>query len=142
MKKLTSFFAALLLLVASTAGVQASDNGWDMTDKEQVFITLQSRIMEIDHNKNRLVVAEREIELVNEREKGKELSTMLRNSYGGKILWGALSRGNTVFIRGFEQSGGPILAREIYLLESGSQATNLSFQKTVPDWNWTAIESK
>ena len=143
MKRLISLWSTLLLVLALTALSQAeSGSGWDPTDKDQVFFTLQSRIMEIDHAKNKLVVAEREIELFNEREKGRELRTILRNSFGGTIEWKSLNRGDMVFIRGFEQSGAPAIAREIYLLPTGNKATSLPFQKTVPDWNWTSIEKK
>lgn len=143
MKRIISLFSTLLLVFSVSATVQAeSTSGWDPTDKEQVFFTLQSQIMEIDYARNKLVVAEREIELINERENGRVLSTMLRNSYGGKIEWRSLSRGNLVFVRGFEQSGAPALAREIYLLPSGTTAKNLPFHKTVPDWTWSNIEKK
>lgn len=143
MNKLISVFAVLLLVFALAAVTQADSNkGWDPTEKDQMFFTLQSKIMSIDYAQNKLVVAEREVELFNEREKGQELSTMLRNSYGGKIEWRSLHRGDMVFIRGFEQSGAPVLAREIYLLPAGNRTTNLPFQKTVPDWTWRNIEKK
>lgn len=136
MKTLTSLLAALLL-VLGLFSPESSAQDWDPTDKDQVFFTLQSRIMDIDHGKNQLVVAERDIELISLKEGGQELNTILADAKGGKIDWKSLQRGDLVFVRGFEQSGGPILAREIYRLSTDTKGTGYSFQGNIPDWKWT-----
>ena len=143
MKRPMFWCATLLLCLALSVGAQpASAEGWDPTDKDQIFFTLQSRIMAIDYEGNRLVVAEREIELFGVRDNGRELATMLRKATGGPIEWRSLQRGDLVFIRGFEQSASPVLAREIYLLPVEGGAKTYPFQQNIPDWSWSPVTAK
>lgn len=73
MKRSMSWCAALLLCLALSLGARsAAAEGWDPTDKAQIFFTLQSRIMDIDHDGNKLVVAEKEIELFSVRHKDRK----------------------------------------------------------------------
>ena len=98
--------------------------------------------MAIDHARKTLVVAEREIELFSEQDNGRELTTLLRNASGQVIEWTSLQRGDLVFIRGFEQSEAPVLAREIYLLPAENGLRTFPFQKNVPDWAWSPVWAK
>lgn len=143
MKKLLSHAATLLLMLVLAAVAQAEPSkGWNPTDKDQIFFTVQSRIMAIDHARKTLVVAEQEIELFSEQDNGRELTTLLRNASGQAIEWTSLQRGNLVFVRGFEQSEAPVLAREIYLLPAENGLRTFPFQKNIPDWAWSPVRAK
>jgi hypothetical protein len=108
------------------------------------FFEIQGEIMEIQPEKNYLVVVEREIDIVNDRRGQQRLVTMLRNADGKTITFASLKPGTYVFVRGFEQTDGRIRAREIYKLPglvTGKDRKDYPFFEEVPSWEPVRIKN-
>jgi len=86
-----------------------------------------SRIMEIDPDKGLLVVAEKEIYVVDLTVGGEHLSTHLSDAEGEPLSFDALSSGQTVRVQGIELPDGRVLAELIQITNgqtNGGQSEN------------------
>jgi hypothetical protein len=76
---------------------------------------ITSRIMEIDHEKKLLVVAEKEIHVVDITVAGEHLLTLLSDAEGEPLVFDALTRGQTVLVKGIELPDGRVIAELIQI---------------------------
>jgi hypothetical protein len=76
---------------------------------------ITSRIMEIDYEKKLLVVAEKEIHVVDITVGGEHLLTLVSDAEGEPLLLDALTRGQTVRVQGIELPDGRVLAELIQI---------------------------
>ncbi len=132
------FFSLLLLAVLLPVFVEPAGAGpHDPTDKNLVFATLRGSVMSIHPEGGTLVVAERGVRLIAHEKGGRILATLVQDAYGNPYPLHRLRTGEKVFVRGFEQPDGSIMAREIYALPANSVRQRFPFEREVPDWNWT-----
>ena len=71
---------------------------------------ITSRIMEIDQGRNMLVVAEKEIFVVDVTVGEEHILTVLADEEGSAIAFESLTRGQTVLVRGIELPDGRVIA--------------------------------
>ncbi len=76
---------------------------------------ITSRIMEIDHGKNMLVVAEYGIYVVDVMVGEEHLLTVLSDAEGSTVSYESFARGQTVLVRGLQLPDGRVIAELIQL---------------------------
>jgi hypothetical protein len=81
---------------------------------------LTARIMEIDLGKNMLIVAEKEIYVVDVMVGAEHLLTVFSDAEGGAAAFESFARGQTVLVRGIELPDGRVIAELIQLASDRS----------------------
>jgi len=76
---------------------------------------ITARIMEIDHGKNMLIVAEKEIYVVDLMVGAEHLWTVFSDAEGAAIAFESLDRGQTVLVRGVQLPDGRVIAELIQI---------------------------
>jgi hypothetical protein len=79
---------------------------------------ITASIMEIDHGKNMLIIAENEIYVVDLMIGTEYIKTVLSDADGRPILFDSLDRGQTVMVRGMKLPDGRVIAEELVQLSS------------------------
>ncbi len=122
----------------------AGDNPVISESTELDFFEIQTTVMEVHQKNNYIIAGEKVIQLLDFRKGRKRFRTMLRNTGGEETSLNTFTRGQKVFIRGFELPDGTIKARGIYQLpETVVTAEGLrkfSFAVKVPVWEPTIVE--
>ncbi len=77
---------------------------------------ITAKIMEIDHGKYRLIVAEREVYAVDFVIGSETIKTVITNSDGDGVLFDDLERGQKVRISGMKLPDGRVIAEDLVLL--------------------------
>jgi hypothetical protein len=77
---------------------------------------ITASIMEIDHGKDRLIVAEREVYAVDFVIGSEAIETVISNGDGDGILFADLERGQKVRISGMKLPDGRVIAEDLVLL--------------------------
>jgi hypothetical protein len=88
---------------------------------------ITSRIMEIDHGKNMLIVAENEIYVVDVMVGEEHLLTVFSDAEGRAVSFESFARGQTVLVQGMQLPDGRVIAELIQLAgdqPSGAQSDN------------------
>jgi hypothetical protein len=76
---------------------------------------ITSRIMEIDHGKNMLIVAENEIYVVDVMVGEEHLLTVFSDAEGRAVSFESFARGQTVLVQGIQLPDGRVIAELIQL---------------------------
>ena len=79
---------------------------------------LTAKIMEIDCGKNKLIIAENEIYVIDLMIGAEYVKTVLSDADGGTIFIDSLDRGQTVMVSGMKLSDGRVIAEELVRLSS------------------------
>ena len=77
---------------------------------------LTAKIMEIDYGKNKLIMAEYEIYVIDLMIGAEYIKTVLSDADGGTIFIDSLDRGQTVMVSGMKLSDGRVIAEELVRL--------------------------
>jgi len=111
----TIFTAALLVYWCPN---QSRATSQPITPEELEYsgpFEMTGRIMEIDHGKNMLIVAENNIYVVNLMVGAEHLVTVISDADGGALAFEALDRGQTVLVRGLQLPDGRVIAELIQI---------------------------
>ena len=90
---------------------------------------LTAKIMEIDYGKNKLIMAEYEIYVIDLMIGAENVKTVLSDADGGTILIDSLERGQTVMVSGMKLSNGRVLAEELVRLSSSIENRRQAAQR-------------
>ncbi len=77
---------------------------------------ITAKIMEIDYGKDRLIVAEREVYVMDFVIGSEAIKTVITNNDGDRVLFGDLERGQKVRISGMKLPDGRVIAEDLVLL--------------------------
>ena len=80
---------------------------------------ITAKIMEIDYGKIRLIVAEREVYVMDFVIGSEAIKTVITNNDGDRVLFGDLERGQKVRISGMKLPDGRVIAEDLVLLPAG-----------------------
>lgn len=144
-KLVLMMFVALLPLLGVPMAWGADGSALQVTSKNLDFFTAYCPVMSVDFQKQQMVVCEKVVKLVSQRVGDNELKTMLRDASGNKVPFSRVKKGESVFVRGFLQEDGTVVARGIYLLPANLSTAALnsySFVRKTPDWEPEAITAK
>ena len=111
----TIFAAALLVYGCPNQSRAAAPS---ITPEELEYsgpFEMTGRIMDIDHGKNMLILAENKIYVVDLMVGAEHLMTMISDADGGALAFEALDRGQTVLVRGLQLPDGRVIAELIQL---------------------------
>lgn len=137
-KKLYILFFVVLVTCCVCPSAFSAEPTITTDSDNQNFYELHSVVMEVNQAKHYLIVGEQRIDLIDMKRGTRRFKTMIRNSQGNAIPLRSLNNGRMVFIRGFAQPDGRIMAREIYRLPQSIQ-TRRALQKfpfygKIPTW--------
>ena len=90
---------------------------------------LTSRIMDIDSGQNMLIVAEKEIYVVDVMVGEEHLLTVLSDAAGGAVSFESFARGQTLLVRGLQLPDGRVIAELIQIAGQQTSGGHTSNQK-------------
>ena len=90
---------------------------------------LTAKIMEIDYGKNKLIMAEYEIYVIDLMIGAEYVKTALSDADGGTIFIDSLDRGQTVMVSGMKLSDGRVIAEELVRLSSSIENRRQAAQR-------------
>lgn len=133
-KKVDLFCAAcLLFLLCPPTAYPAADYWGTLREKTGTFYEAEGKVMELAPSQAGLIVNEKQIDLFDEVNDGCRLRTMIFDETGKPVSSLSTLLHKRVFVRGFEQRDGSVIARDIHVV--GRDAGNRSVRRTIPDWN-------
>jgi hypothetical protein len=112
-------FTVTLAYIWSPGLVRADSNRITPSEiKYSEPFELTASIMEIDHGKNMLIVAENRIYVIDLMIHGENIKTVLSDADGENIFFDSFERGQTVRVSGMRLSDGRVIAEEVVLQSS------------------------
>ncbi|MFA5719400.1 MAG: hypothetical protein WC952_16960 [Desulfobulbaceae bacterium] len=113
----------------------------DPTAKNLEFTRLECSITSVDRSALTIQACETAIRLVDVSENDRRLRTILASATRQPVSLDTFHENQRIFVRGFRQSDGSLVAREIYQLPPGEdRRQDLRFYHSIPDWEWESLE--
>ena len=121
------FAFGAMLLICTFAATQASELPAKVGDTEVEIgdrLRIRAKVMSVDHIKQTLKVAEKEVRLLDTSIAGRTLKTRLLDEDGKPVEFGSFKEGELVLVLGYSGSEGDVYAMKIQRVDPTSRRTS------------------